>query len=46
MVVVAQQVWSSTSDIARRLDASEADVYKACHELEKKNLISGARTLA
>ena len=40
-VILAQQPWSSVSNLAGRLDVSEPDVYKTCHELEKANLIAG-----
>ena len=41
LVVVAQQLLASTSNIAARLDVSNSDIYKACAELEKENLITG-----
>ena len=40
-VVVAQQVWSSVPNIALRLDKLDSEIYGACHDLEKANLISG-----
>ena len=41
LVVLAHQPWASASDIARRLDRDESDVYEACNELEKEGLIAG-----
>ena len=41
LVVVAQQPWSSVSDIAKRLTVSNSDIHKACHALEESKLIAG-----
>ena len=42
LVVLAQQQWASAADLAKRLDVSESDIHKACHELEKnKQLFAG-----
>ena len=42
LVVLAQQQWASAADLAKRLDVSESDIHKACHELEEnKKLIVG-----
>ena len=42
LVVLAQQPWASAADLAKRLDVSESDIHKACHELEEnKKLIVG-----
>ena len=34
-MVLAQQPWASAADFAKRLDVSESDIHKACHELEE-----------
>ena len=42
LVVLAQQPWASAADLVKRLDVSESDIHKACHELEEnKKLIVG-----
>ena len=41
MVALAHQPWASASDLARRLDMSDSDIHKACHEFEEKKLIAG-----
>ena len=42
LVVLAQQPWASAANLAKRLDVSESDIHKACHELEEnKKLIVG-----
>ena len=42
LVVLAQQPWASAANLAKRLDVSESDIHKACHELEEnKKLIAG-----
>ena len=41
-MVLAQQPWASAANLAKRLDVSESDIHKACHELEEnKKLIVG-----
>ena len=41
-VVLAQQQWASAANLAKRLDVSESDIHKACHELEEnKKWIAG-----
>ena len=41
LVALAHQLWASASDLAKRLEADESDVYTACHQLEQKKLIVG-----
>ena len=41
LVVLAQQQWASAADLAKRLDVSESDIHKACHELEKNKHVAG-----
>ena len=41
LVALAHQPWASASDLAKRLEADESDVYTACHQLEQKKLIAG-----
>ena len=41
LVVLAHQLWASASNLAKRLDPSDSDIHKACHELEEKGLIAG-----
>ena len=41
LVVLAHQQWASASDLAKRLDVSDSDIHKACHELEKNKHVAG-----
>ena len=41
IVSYAQQPWGSVSNIARRLNASMSDIYKACAKLEEEKMIAG-----
>ena len=40
-MVLAQQPWASAADFAKRLDVSESDIHKACHELEENKHVAG-----
>ena len=40
LLALAHQPWASASDLAKRLDMSDSEIHKACHELEKKKLIA------
>ena len=41
LVALAQQPWASAADFAQRLDMSESDIHKACHELEENKHVAG-----
>ena len=45
LVALAHQPWASASDLAKRLDMSDSDIYKACHQLVKSKDIA-ARELS
>ena len=40
LVVLAQQQWASAADLAKRLDISDSDIHKACHELEENKHVA------
>ena len=41
LVALAHQSWASASDLAKRLDISDSDIHKACHELEENKHVAG-----
>ena len=41
LVVLTHQPWASASDLARRLDLSNSDIHKVCHDLEQNRMIIG-----
>ena len=41
LVTLAHQQWASAADLAKRLDVSESDIHKACHELEENKHVAG-----